>query len=292
LHKRECGVLDFVFGRRREDAELPATRFLFWNTNRRPLAPLIAELAEIHSVDLMILAECEIRPAEVLLALNRNSTSFHFHPGLCPRIAIYARFSPEFLRPVFESERVSIRSLALPARESLLLASAHLPSKLHWSDEDQAFECVELARQIGAEERKAGHRRTILVGDLNMNPFERGMVSAAGLGSVMSRQVASRLTRTVQGREYGFFYNPMWAHLGDARGDTAGSYFHDNGAHVNYYWNVFDQVLLRPELAGRFDPNQLQIVKSVGSASLIHANGRPDHVNWSDHLPLVFEVKF
>jgi hypothetical protein len=102
----------------------------------------------------------------------------------------------------------------------------------------------------------------------------------------------SSITRTVQGREYGYFYNPMWGHLGDSRSETAGSYFYDAGGHVNHYWNVFDQVLLRPELARRFDPTRVQIVKSVGLVSLVHANGRPDHVNSSDHLPLVFEVEF
>jgi hypothetical protein len=151
---------------------------------------------------------------------------------------------------------------------------------------------MELARAIDVEEQKVGHRRTILVGDFNMNPFETGFVSANGLNSVMSRQVASRETRTVQGREYQFFYNPMWGHFGDARSETAGSYFYDAAEHVNYFWNVFDQVLLRPALAERFDPAELSIVKEVGSFPLVQTNGRPDHTNGSDHLPLVFEVEF
>jgi endonuclease/exonuclease/phosphatase family metal-dependent hydrolase len=172
----------------------------------------------------------------------------------------------------------------------VLLAAAHLPSKLHWSGESQGFECVELVRQIVAEEQKAGHQRTILVGDLNMNPFEAGIV--AGLNSVATRRIASRGTRTVQGREYRFFYNPMWGHFGDARSDTAGSYYYDAGAHVNHYWNLFDQVLLRPELAERFDPSHLSVVKSVGGISLVTADGRPEAAGISDHLPLVFEVEF
>jgi len=73
---------------------------------------------------------------------------------------------------------------------------------------------------------------------------------------------------------------------------TAGSYFYDAREHVNYFWNVFDQVLLRPELAERFDPARLSIVKGVGSLPLVQTNGRPDHKNGSDHLPLVFEVEF
>lgn len=170
--------------------------------------------------------------------------------------------------------------------------SAHLPSKRHWSTESQSLECIELARRINAEEGRVGYRRTVLVGDFNMNPFESGMVAAGALHSVMSRQVAAREVRTVQGNTYRMFYNPMRGHFGDARSETAVSYFYDNAQHVNYFWNMFDQVLIRPELAERFDPNRLKIVTSVGARSLTRAGGRPDGQNYSDHLPIVFALDF
>lgn len=269
---------------------MPATKFLFWNLNRKPLAALIADLAEEHGIDLIILAECEIDAATMLRTLNRASNRFHSTAGICQYITIYSGFSSQFVQQTFESERISIRTIELPARDPVLLAAVHLPSKLHWTTESQAFECAELARQIDFEEQKAGHRRTILVGDFNMNPFEAGV--AGGLHSVMSRQVASRGTRTIQGRVYPLFYNPMWCHFGDAGSDTAGSYFYDAGEHVNHYWNMFDQVLLRPELASRFDPDRLSILKAVGSLSLVRPDGRPHQQVGSDHLPLLFEVEF
>jgi len=226
--------------------------------NRKPLAGLVAELAEIHRVDVIILAECDDDPQTMLSALNRASaTGFHFPRSLYERIVMFTRFSPEFLKPLFEGTRVSIRRLALPARMPVLFAATHLPSKLYCSPESLAFECSELARDIENVEDRAGHPGTLLVGDFNLNPFEAGLVG--GLSSVMSRQVASRMTRIVQDREHRFFYNPMWGHFGDARTETAGSYFYDAAERVNHYWNIFDQVLLRPELAKRFDTSQLSI---------------------------------
>ena len=272
---------------------MPLTKFLFWNVGRRPLANLVADLAESHAIDVIILAECEVEAAVMLQTLNRNpSAGFHLPVGLSRQISIYTRFAREFLQPVFESERISIRRLILPARSPVLLVAVHLPSKLHHSEESQKFECVELIRNIELAENAAGHQRTILVGDFNMNPFEAGLVSAAGLNSVMSRNIASRGTRTVAGREYRFFYNPMWRHFGDAQDHTAGSYYYDASQHVNYYWNLFDQVLLRPDLAERFDASRLTILRSVGPVSLVRADGRPDPIAGSDHLPLVFAVEF
>jgi endonuclease/exonuclease/phosphatase family metal-dependent hydrolase len=275
------------------DCILPVSKFLFWNINGKPLTGLVGELAEIQGIDVIILAECDTDPSIVLSDLNTAPrTGFHFPLTLCPRIVVFTRFAPEFLQPAFESERLSIRRLSLPNRRPILLVTAHLPSKLHCSEESQKFGCVDLANRIGIEEEKVGHRRTILVGDFNMNPFESGLVSFSGLNSTMSRRIASRQTRTVQGSERQFFYNPMWSLFGDAEGETAGSFFFDAGQDVNYYWNIFDQVLLRPELAEHFERSRLRIVKTVGPISLVQANGRPDKRKGSDHLPLLFEVEF
>ena len=254
---------------------------------------MVAELAEDHRADVVILAESTIAHAGLLTALNRGRGSgFHLSTGVSKGVTILTRFSRDFLRPVFESDHISISRVRLPARSELLLAAVHLPSKLHWSSESQSFECVELARRIVEEEDRVGHQQTVLVGDLNMNPFEPGLVSSVGLNAVTSRRIAERVTRTVQGRAYRLFYNPMWGHFGDVRGDTAGSYFYDSAEHLNYFWNVFDQVLLRPELAKRFNPDQLSIMKSVGDRSLVRGDGRPDATLYSDHLPIVFELEF
>jgi len=232
-------------------------------------------------------------PGSLLAALNSGGgTGFHLSTGVSKGVTVLTRFSREFLRPVFESNHISISRVALPPRSELLLAAVHMPSKLHSSGESQSFECIELARRIEQEEDRAGHQRTVLVGDMNMNPFEPGMVSSGGLHGVMSRKIAERATRIVQGREYRLFYNPMWGKFGDLESDTAGSYLYDNSQHVNYFWHIFDQVLLRPELASRFDSNQLSIVKSVGDRSLVRGDGRPDATLYSDHLPIVFELDF
>ena len=257
------------------------------------MADLVSQVAHAQAAEVVILAESDVNIADLLLTLNRSGRDgFHYCPGTNQAFSVFARFSPRFLRPRFDSERVSVKHLALPARSPVLLAMVHLPSKLYWSDDSQAFESVELARQIAAEEDRVGHQRTVLVGDLNMNPFEPGMVAAAGLNCVPTRRLAERRVRTVQGREYRLFYNPMWSHFGDAVRDTAGAYFYSKAEHVNYGWHIFDQVLIRPELAQQFEPRKVEIVAGVGDRSLVYADGRPDGVACSDHLPLVFELEF
>jgi hypothetical protein len=61
---------------------------------------------------------------------------------------------------------------------------------------------------------------------------------------------------------------------------------------MTHHWHIFDQVLVRPELARRFDPNGVKILTEVGGHSLIRARGRPDGAGGSDHLPVIFDLEF
>lgn|SRR5689334_17300687 len=265
--------------------------FLFWNVNQKPLQNLIAALVEEHRVDVLILAETEITDVGMLRALNPGGDSeFHLPPSFCPSIKIFTRFPREFLEQVSEGNRFSIRRLLLPGRPEVLLAAVHFPSKLRWSEDSQMLECTQLSATIIEVEAGAGHSRTVLVGDMNMNPFEKGIVAAAGFHGVMTRQIASRGERIVQDRRYQFFYNPMWSRLGDSPERPAGSYYYDASEHVNYYWNVFDQVLIRPELLDFFDNARLKILTEVQGSSLLRMDGQPDPKIASDHLPLLFSL--
>lgn len=272
---------------------MPQTTFLFWNLNRKPLLNLVAELAGSRRVDVVILAECPDEPRSILQVLNANGTSgFRYPRSDCERVRVFTRFSKQFLVPKFESERISIRRLSLPDRSEVLLAMAHLPSKLHCSDASQLFECTELAREIAHIEDRVGHGRTILVGDLNMNPFESGLVGAGGLNAVMARHVAWRGQRTVQGRSYRYFYNPMWNFFGDMSNGPPGTYYYDGSEHVTYFWNIFDQVLVRPELSHGLTRDDIEIVRAVGTRSLVKPDGTPDGGGCSDHLPVIFRLEF
>jgi hypothetical protein len=44
--------------------------FLFWNLKKQPLEKTIGNLAELHEVDVFILAECKIKRSDLLTELN------------------------------------------------------------------------------------------------------------------------------------------------------------------------------------------------------------------------------
>ncbi|MBI4965860.1 MAG: endonuclease/exonuclease/phosphatase family protein [Desulfomonile tiedjei] len=268
------------------------TAFMFWNVNSRPRGEIIANLARRHDVDVIMLAECSISPAALLSELNRVETQYHYaEQRACKKIEIYSRFPGDFIPPIIEDDRLTVRHLQLPGLTDILLAVVHFPSKLWWSDHSQAAECCQLTGSLEEAENMVGHSRTVLVGDLNMNPFEAGVVGANGLHGVMTKRIAETGSRIVQGRQYQFFYNPMWSLLGDASPGPPGTHFYSAAEHAVFFWNMFDQVLIRPALLDRFRNKDLRIIESDDQRSFLSPRtGNPDPNVASDHLPLVFSL--
>ena len=110
-------------------------KFLFWNLNRHDLHGFVARLARQENADVVILAECPTEPAQLLEELNAEAPYYQYAPGNCGHLLFFTRFESGLLTPLFESHRVSIRRLALPECQSILLAAAHLPAKMNFSEE-------------------------------------------------------------------------------------------------------------------------------------------------------------
>lgn len=267
------------------------TSFLFWNLNKKPLQSLISNIASYRQVDVVMLVECSIAPDVLLESLNAGKPSYHYAANrICEEVEVFCRFSSNFIQPILETERLTVRHLKLPGVIDALIAITHFPSKLHWSDSSQVMECVELSDALLVAEEQAGHSRTLLVGDLNMNPFEDGIVSARGLHGVMSRDIAERRMRIIQARQYPLFYNPMWSLLGDMSAGPPGTYYYSSSEYRVFFWNMFDQVLIRPDLLPSFNNKALEIVQSDGTMSFLSSKGLPNSKVASDHLPLFFEL--
>jgi hypothetical protein len=265
------------------------TTFLFWNLNRNPIPHLIAALAIEHAVDVLILAECKISLVDLLVALNDHQTEkYSLTYSASDRLLIFTRFPRRSIQPLEDTGLLSIRRLIPPVGIEILLVAAHLSSKLYQEAEDQALTATRIPRMIEGQERRVGHRRTVVVGDLNMNPFETGLIGAEALHAVMDRHTAMKVSRVVSGDTRFFFYNPMWSRMGDDSKGPPGTYYRQSSRQVNYFWNTFDQVLLRPELINRFNEDNLAVLTRAGSISLITDQGIPDETIGSDHLPVLF----
>ncbi|OWK45812.1 hypothetical protein FRUB_02143 [Fimbriiglobus ruber] len=125
-----------------------------------------------------------------------------------------------------------------------------------------------------------------------MNPYEDGIVMASGLHAVPTRRIACKEVRTVKFPSGTYFYNPMWSHFGEKLQGHAGSYFLESPKSRADHWNIYDQVLVRPELLPYFRDEDVQIIwhDPIGDRSLLGPDGVPNREEFSDHLPVAFKI--
>jgi hypothetical protein len=273
------------------------TTFLFWNLGGRRLEPVLRRLTTRHEVDVLILAECQLPKQSMLSALNADGQrTFTRIPALASRgLDLYACFDHSCFGSVLkERDNYLIRTFTPPGGIEIVLAMAHLASPGHKDARARHSRCFGFAIDILDAEKSAGNHRTVVVGDLNVNPFDDALLDVRCLNSLADRRTVQRKDPRRFGKlqieEFRLFYNPMWSHFGDAI-QPAGTYYYDkSNPEVDPLWNIFDQVLLRPGLLDRFRPKNLRILTTDGAVSFTWEDGRPNGDVYSDHLPILFQL--
>lgn len=264
-------------------------RIVFWNLKRKALTEQVAELALANEADVVILAECSALADTTLQTLRSRVDRRFFIPKSISndRFHCFCRDIELDLTEVHKGNRTSVRKLHLGSTSALLALVHGVDIRNYDSEARQS-----LAQQLGDEMRfvKAQHdnHRLILIGDFNMNPYDRGMNLALGLNSMMTKACTERERRTFQGKEYDFYYNPMWSLLGDGSPGPAGTCY-DTSNQGPYGWSMLDQVILNYSVVSGFEG--VKILTHAGSHSLVDTKGRPNASEASDHLPILVELK-
>jgi hypothetical protein len=273
------------------------TNFLFWNFRPRlgvkHPESILARTALSLGIDLVILVECIISPDVILAELNQEAPSFYSRQTPNRRFRIFARFPGEFLELLVDTQRMCVWRLRLPAQKEILIAIVHFPDRRNHPPSDQLSLSYELAAILRHAEDLAGHSRTILVGDFNMNPFDHGMVDINGFGAMMTKELARKHSLGVE-ESRGRFYNPMWSRLGDLSAGPPGTFYHPRNDNSNIYWHMLDQILIRPDLIRALREDSIQVLTNVlsgdGEIDLIQEKRKPWRLAVSDHLPILFQM--
>lgn len=263
---------------------------LFWNLNNNILYKSIEEMCYEHDVDILVLCEYfKVDIEHLVRKLESRNLSYtvanKFIEG--KRVVLLYKIGYE-IKSIADTKYYSgylINNDGL----NILLFGVHLPSKLRSMNQDQYSVATKTRREIEIKEEELNIYNTIVIGDFNMNPFEDGMVSADGFHGVMNKQTALKRNRIIYGEEKKFFYNPMWHFMGNGLNDVMGTYYYNKSGVINYYWNTFDQVLIRPNLIEKFHMENLKIINLINKESIIK-NNIPLKNEYSDHLPILFTI--
>lgn len=286
--------------------------FLFWNLRGNHKKSLAARAPRLlrsikrfaeQGVQVFLFAEFALDAANVTDVLTSEKFGrFYQVPARSRRVAIFsnlasAAWSERYYDAV--SDRITVQEMQVGHALGILLIGAHLDAaplglagRAEWARE--------LAKDIRRIENDAGHSRTVLAGDLNMNPFDAGLIETSALHAVMTKSLAKSVQDLGSRKDCLPFYNPMWSYFGDWSSTTptdavladrlGGTYFYrDTNDRANHFWQVYDQVLVRPKLMDRLV--RLDVIGSDGVERLTSRSGRPRSASLSDHLPVSFTIE-
>lgn len=269
----------------------------FWNLNKKPevLSHLIC-LAQSHSVDVFILAECPVDLEPARSALNGSGIAGTYREVVQAEAKVRAltRLGIEdFVHRFTGHGRYlaawTLRAPTLTPPEALVVG-VHLPSKAGgFSMTDQASVAMEVIKELTDVEDGREHRNTILIGDFNMRPYDEGMTLVTGFHGLMTKALAGLPDRRHLDQPRRRFYNPMWGLFGDRTAGPAGTYYWRNSAPHNTHWQMLDQVLVRSQMISCL--RDLHILDHDGQHALVTRDGLPDVDHSSDHLPLLLQVE-
>jgi hypothetical protein len=287
-------------------------KVMFWNIDKKVgFETTICDIVKNEKIDLLLLIEANHINDSLIesgTTLKRKKSPNNSDENLkTPRFySTNKGFKLEHYHTYPNTKRMSFYFLTIPKKKNILLCGLHLRSKLMRRTETQQAEASVISSYIKTIEKKVPDKRTIVLGDFNVNPFELGMISPMGFNATPSKVIAKNGPREFIKDDYDYFYNPMWNFMGDINYTNGnlklpgGYYFKNNDDITQTYWNIFDSLILRPNLIDEIDLSSISILESSGvsGSSTFHSFSKVvseeyqiDRANYSDHLPITFNIK-
>ena len=261
-------------------------KILFWNTHKNEnINQILSELIVENNASIVVLAEYTADSTDLITRVsNLGKRMFWYITTGCDRISILGSIDN------VEAGRQTPHTSMQIINGKDILCGVHLQSQAYPDHEDRRKITINrLITDIRSLEEELGTENTIIVGDFNINPYDNSCVGAPYLHSLPVYADTVRKKRTVAGEEFYMFYNPMWNLFGDFK-SPHGTYYYSGSNTNNTFWNIYDQVIMRPELRERFVDDSLRIIAKTSTESLLDENGHPND-RFSDHLPIIFEIR-
>jgi len=249
----------------------------------------VCALAASTEADVIVLNENAIPSQQVLSELHKHVSPNFFIPNATSekRFHCYCRRPELDMSEVHSGFRTSVRTIRVGTHR-LLLAIVHGVDARNYDSETRQSFAQSLSDELKFVKQERETSKLVVIGDFNMNPFDRGMNLAAGLNAMMTRECVAPGVRRHLNQEYDLYYNPMWSLFGDISAGPAGTVF-DTSSQGPYGWSMFDQVVLNHSVVELFE--DVQILTDTGEHSLMNEKGRPDTKTVSDHFPIMLTLR-
>lgn len=271
-------------------------KYLYWNICKKNSPNIISDMIYENNIDILALVEAEKLDSNYLISeLHRKNIDFKLQEidPKDPGIKLFTRKKIK-ISVYKEEQHYSVYKVYNDGKDDIyLLFVVHFTSAMYKDEDARNFRAMNFSALFRKTEeeiyKEKNLYKSIIVGDFNLHPFSSGIIGVNGFNAVFSKYRATKISRTIQGEERLFYYNPMWQLIGRDRESQGTYYSNEDQSDRSFYWYLFDQILIRPSLIEQFNIDQLEIIEAVSGNNLLF--NHKINKNFSDHLPVKFEIR-
>ena len=261
-------------------------KILFWNLNKKNLTTTLYEIVNQYAIEIVVLTEAGFIKISSTKGFEVNDIIFKelVLPGSDKiRIFYKANLKLESRRGDHNCAIASFYSSALGS--PIILVGLHLAA-MNKGYERRLHQIATIESFIEEQEKFLKTENTIVIGDFNASPFDLELVGHNCFNAVLYKDLIKKQDAIKwEGRKIKRFYNPMLHYVSETTEMYGSCYYHEENRPL--YWNCLDQVLVRKSLVDKIV--NVMYIKSVGNKNLLTSKGLVNK-NYSDHLPLLFEI--
>lgn len=272
--------------------EVVNIKYIFWNIKGKNLFEPIVRLILENNIDIIALTETDLLDVHCLINELRLNNQDWKLVEICP-VSDTKLLAKRDIRILVHEESKRFSTYKLYNENDLYLLNVlHLDSAMYkdeYARSQKATNISQILRKTEESMFKNEEYKTITIGDFNLQPYSQGVIGYYGFNATMSKSKAKNISRKVDDEQKYFYFNPMWKLMGDNR-LVQGTYYNNSDQQDrSMFWYTFDQLLIRPFLIDKFNWDFFDIIEGTRNYSFIR-NGIINKTQYSDHLPLKFEI--
>ena len=259
-------------------------KIIYWNTKQHSNYLAVLEILTEEIPDVMFLAECD---STLILSnlsdLNINGYEHFENPG-CSRITIVKKISTNFS---LSKQSTYYSSIKDPCN-NVNIISVHLPSQLYQHIDGLKNYFRNLRIEIDSDFGSSLTSNILLIGDFNVNPFDKPMIDFDGFAASNSKKLKGHITHLGERKE--LYYNPTWT-LYNNNSFPGTKYFRrpSNSAFDILEHHFLDQVIMSYHMSQNITLESMKVLEMT--TSNIFFDSISNSIKISDHLPIIFEYK-
>ena len=193
---------------------------LFWNVNRREINDKIVEIVIENKINIIALAEYEDNKDELKRKFIENKYDIYEIESIndC-RVKVFTTILPGSIERIIDKRHYTLFRINHSNMGKIMFGFVHIFSKMVKDENDYFSKMGKMVNIIESKELENNSDYTILAGDFNMNPFEKGMLASGALFSLPTIMEANKKKKILDDEEYKMFYNPMWKFCASGRAE-------------------------------------------------------------------------